>query len=205
MCEPATIATLAFTAVSSLASIKAQSDQVDTENARQTENYRLQQIEADRAYAIQANQETSALMQQDIANSKELTESQRQKTAASSTSIVSAGEAGVSGLSLDMLLGDFERSEANYADATKQQFEFDSQAVKDRMDGLSATRDSRINAARPKLKAKPSYLTVVGNVAGAYVGSKGGQAQMNSMFKKPPTTPTRVYQNASPFDYNNDR
>jgi len=188
MCDP-TIIGVALSAASTLMTIKSESDQADIENQRQEDNFAAQKVAADAAYANAANQETTAIMQRDIANSREVTESQKEATKAAGTATVSAGEAGVSGVSLDHLLGDFKRTEAQFADATSQQFEFDQQATLDSLDGHIATRANRINSARPEPVAKPSYLAGALKIAGSAIGNKDFRKGVNGMFSSPAPSP----------------
>lgn len=189
MCEPATIASLALSAASAGLTIKGQRDQASIEEAEQERVYEETQEAAKRDFALKANQETTALLQRDVENSREITDTQKQKLQAQATAKVSAGEAGVAGVSLDALLGDFERSEAAFADATRQQFEFDKLASEDAMMGHAATAQNRINAATPKTVHKPSYAGGMLRIAGKAVTSDAFKNQ----FDKPKETNTNKF------------
>ena len=62
--------------------------------------------------------------QERIAAAKRIQEAQRASRAALSKSVVSAGEAGVSGVSVDALEGDIQRETAEFTFGTQQQLEF---------------------------------------------------------------------------------
>jgi Fe-S cluster assembly iron-binding protein IscA len=59
--------------------------------------------------------------QEQIAAAQKMSESARKATEARSTARVSAGESGVAGLSVDALINDLTRQEAEYSFATQQQ------------------------------------------------------------------------------------
>lgn len=183
MCEPATIASLALSAASAGLTIKGQRDQASIQEAEQERVFAETQEAAKRDFALKANQETTALLQRDVENSREITDTQKQKLQAQATAKVSAGEAGVAGVSLDALLGDFERSDAAFADATRQQFEFDKLASEDAMMGHAATAQNRIIQATPKTVHKPSFAGGLLRIAGEAVTSDAFKNQ----FDKPNT------------------
>lgn len=114
MCEPISIGmALASTASSIVGQQQAAKAQARSQaNASTAERQRyLQEVSSMR---IQQGQEQ-------VAAAQRIQESTRKAREARSTARVSAGEAGVAGLSVDALINDLTREEASYNFATQQQ------------------------------------------------------------------------------------
>ena len=95
--------------------------------------------------------------QEEVAAAQRVNESARKAREARATARVSAGEAGVAGLSVDALINDLTREEANYNFATQQQLQMNDVGRSMELDnaGLSFTNNMlRIN--RPI--EQPNYL-----------------------------------------------
>jgi hypothetical protein len=95
--------------------------------------------------------------QEQVAAAQRIQESTRKAREARSTARVSAGEAGVAGLSVDALINDLTREEANYRFATNQQLQMNDVNRTMQLDqaGLGFTNNMlRIN--RPI--EQPNYL-----------------------------------------------
>jgi len=116
MCDPVTIG-IAMSAASAGTQVMGQRQQAKTQakvqaNASAAERQRyLQEVSSMR---IQQGQEQ-------VAAAQRIQESTRKAREARSTARVSAGEAGVAGLSVDALINDLTREEASYNFATQQQ------------------------------------------------------------------------------------
>jgi hypothetical protein len=105
--------------------------------------------------------------QEEVAAAQRVNESARKAREARATARVSAGEAGVAGLSVDALINDLTREEANYNFATQQQLQMNDVGRSMQLDnaGLSFTNNMlRIN--RPI--EKPDYLGAA--ISGAQTG-----------------------------------
>ena len=105
--------------------------------------------------------------QEEVAAAQRVNESARKAREARATARVSAGEAGVAGLSVDALINDLTREEANYNFATQQQLQMNDVGRSMQLDnaGLSFTNNMlRIN--RPI--EKPDYLGAA--LSGAQTG-----------------------------------
>ena len=105
--------------------------------------------------------------QEEVAAAQRIQESTRKAREARATARVSAGEAGVAGLSVDALINDLTREEANYNFATQQQLQMNDVGRSMQLDnaGLSFTNNMlRIN--RPI--EKPDYLGAA--ISGAQTG-----------------------------------
>ena len=105
--------------------------------------------------------------QEEVAAAQRIQESTRKAREARATARVSAGEAGVAGLSVDALINDLTREEANYNFATQQQLQMNDVGRSMQLDnaGLSFTNNMlRIN----KPIEQPDYLGAA--ISGAQTG-----------------------------------
>ena len=105
--------------------------------------------------------------QEEVAAAQRVNESARKAREARATARVSAGEAGVAGLSVDALINDLTREEANYNFATQQQLQMSdvNRTLQLGDAGLGFTNNMlRIN----KPIAKPDYLGAT--ISGAQTG-----------------------------------
>ncbi|MFN4278305.1 MAG: hypothetical protein ACK4FJ_18585 [Ferrovibrio sp.] len=88
---------------------------------------------------------------------------------ARATARVAAGEAGVSGLSVDQLIADYYDRELTAKDRINQQTEWKSQQIANQMSGVKAQGDDRINSQR--MKAGPSFFDAGLRIVGAGIDS----------------------------------
>ena len=105
--------------------------------------------------------------QEEVAAAQRIQESTRKAREARATARVSAGEAGVAGLSVDALINDLTREEANYNFATQQQLQMNDVGRSMQLEnaGLGFTNNMlRIN----KPIEKPDYLGAA--ISGAQTG-----------------------------------
>ena len=105
--------------------------------------------------------------QEEVAAAQRVNESARKAREARATARVSAGEAGVAGLSVDALINDLTREEANYNFATQQQLQMNDVGRSMQLEnaGLGFTNNMlRIN----KPIEKPDYLGAT--ISGAQTG-----------------------------------
>ena len=105
--------------------------------------------------------------QEEVAAAQRVNESARKAREARATARVSAGEAGVAGLSVDALINDLTREEANYNFATQQQLQMNDVGRSMQLEnaGLGFTNNMlRIN----KHIEKPDYLGAA--LSGAQTG-----------------------------------
>ncbi len=80
---------------------------------------------------------------------------------ASSTARVAAGEAGVAGVSVDLLLDDLQREQGEFADSVEQNLEITQRQVERQIRGAGARRNSRVNAVQA-----PSFLSTALRIGG---------------------------------------
>jgi len=163
MCDPVTLTALALGAASAGSQVVGQRQMAKTQakvqaNASAAERQRyLQEVSSMR---VQQGQE-------EVAAAQRVNESARKAREARATARVSAGEAGVAGLSVDALINDLTKQEAEFNFATQQQLQMNDVGRSMQLEnaGLSFTNNMlRIN--RPI--EKPNYLGAT--ISGAQTG-----------------------------------
>lgn len=165
MCEPTTltVAAIGIAAASAASSVYAQQQQAKASE----KSAEAAQKNANRSFLLSSQASNERLAQEQAKTTAELTDVQRQRQRAEATAKVAAGEAGVSGLSVDALLGDFRREEAVYRDRTLQNLDFQRQQQELEKQGFDATRQSRINQANSQVSARPSFAGAALRIGGA--------------------------------------
>lgn len=144
MCEALTMmaASFAIGAVQTVTGFVGAQQQADAQNQRVKQNQEAAQESLRREYEqaqtreIQ-EEEAAAVQKQDIA---------REARAARASTLVAAGEGGVSGLSVDNLLADVYQQESTSFDRIDQNTGFMSDNLKYEMRGLKAKAQDRINS-----------------------------------------------------------
>jgi hypothetical protein len=127
MCEPASaiaLTSLAVGVASSYAQYQSQANYANQQGEAQAQAIRdqqayqqkLQQLEVQRSMT-EANAIRTRQLQEQQAMSRERQKVSQAGTAQRASGLVSAGEAGVSGLSVDALLADFKMQELNYQES----------------------------------------------------------------------------------------
>ncbi len=172
MCEMMTIATAIQVAGTAYQAYSAD-QQVDAQNkfakAQAKEGGRL----ANESFINQAGQAHLADSQASEAASTELIENTKRAAEARSTARVSAGEAGVSGVSVDALLNDFYDQEATYSQGVQRQLELGREQTSMDLKGFRSNALDRSNSFRSPALQRPSYLaagiTAGGQVANGYI------------------------------------
>lgn len=150
MCEPTTI--MALQIASAAGSVIAQQQAADAQsdaNMRQYQNTM-------RSYAANVNQ-TNLMAEQERENAMQRMEENNMKARASmSTARVASGEAGVSGLSVDALLGDLSGKQSRYNTSTMTNLSRANSAIELKRENVYADAASVINGL--KTPAAPDYL-----------------------------------------------
>lgn len=174
MCEPATLAmaltglSIVTSAASGVVNYMGQARQAATQAAYQqqlvqsrdeqiTENNQL----ANESFLQQARQVNYRLQEEDEKASQDIQQVQREAAQARATARVSAGEAGVSGLSVENLFADFYRQEAAYRDSVRRNRQFGRLQAKEDIKGLRAQAQGRIASLRPYLPepvVRPNFM-----------------------------------------------
>jgi len=161
MCEATTllaIASIASATTGVIAQEQAASAQ-EASNQRQYEN-------TVRAYSANVNQ-TNLMAEQERAGAmQKLEENNMNARAAQSTATVAAGESGISGLSVDALLGDLSGKQNRYNTSVMTNLDSANSAIQNKRDNVYADAASTINGL--KTPAMPDYAGAALKIAGAY-------------------------------------
>ena len=127
-----------------------------------------QQAKAQQAYndqqaknameAYKANLEQTNMMQsqEHAAATQKINENNRAAEAAKATALVSAGESGISGLSVDALLANLSGDQARYNESVNQNYENASMAIDNQRTNAQVNAASQINSL--KTPQAPDYL-----------------------------------------------
>ncbi|NPU64597.1 hypothetical protein HL667_06270 [Bradyrhizobium sp. 83012] len=158
---------------SAIVGYAAQKQAADEQNAYYARNARAAQIAAVNQYANEQNQ----IIQKRNAASQQVDETHRAALQARSTARVAAGEAGVTGLSVDALINDYYGREGRRVDSIDQNYEMDRDYMRANMESTRAQAEQRINSV--KQAAEPSFADaairiVTGITSGAVNMAKGG-------------------------------
>lgn len=189
MCSPTAATGIGLQAVSSIFATKAARDQaVRDQNANNklvnetrlsaTENTRraLQDLDA-----RQLEEMLAAANQQD--------QNTRAGNVSKSTAIVAAGEAGVTGNSVDELLNDVVNQTGRNRMATNTNSDItQAQLVRNR-EATVAGGLSEFNSVQPKKFNKPSYLAGILGIAPAAIGAVDSYQDQQARLKTPAATP----------------
>ncbi len=172
MCEPVTImtaltiATTAYQAYSTDQNVKAQN-----KYAKQSaiEGSKL----ANASFINESNQANLRTSQESEAASTQLTTSAKEAAKARATARVSAGESGVSGVSVDALISDFYDQEAGYSEGVKRNLELGKDQTQAELMGFRSNALDRSLSYRQPLAARPSYAAT-----GLQIAGQAGQGYM---------------------------
>lgn len=181
MCPPAIIASVALGAAQAGMSIIGQQQQAKTQEKMQKN--------ASLAEQQRHLQEMSAMRlrerQEKVAAAQGIQQSTKKAREARATARVSAGESGVAGLSVDALINDLTRQEAEYSFSVQQQQQFN-QVNRDLafQDGAMQSRMNLLSINKPI--AQPNYLGAVldGAQTGMSAYSFGSDSGLNDAINK---------------------
>ncbi len=142
MCDPITMVAAALGTAQTVTGYIGERQAAAAQNAMARENQKAANANLVREYAdVQTRQiqeeDAAAVQKQDIS---------REARAARATTMAAAGEAGVSGLSVDALLADVYGKEATAKDRISQNSGFTTSNLTREMDGLKAKAQDRINS-----------------------------------------------------------
>ncbi|WP_299316649.1 hypothetical protein [uncultured Halomonas sp.] len=161
MCEPTT-ALLVLTAASTAAGLYGQQQQAKAQNAYNDQQAK-NTMEAYRANLAQTNLMQS---QEQAAASQKINENNRAAEAAKAKALVSAGESGISGLSVDALLADLSGEQSRYNESVNQNYENASMAIDNQRKNVQINAASQINQL--KTPQSPDYLGAALRIGQAY-------------------------------------
>lgn len=159
MCNPTAIAVMQIaSAVGGVVAQQQASDGQAAANQRQYENTM-------RAYAANVNQTNLEQQQEREASMQKLEENNIRARAASSHAAVAAGEAGVSGLSVDAIMSDIGTKQGRYNNSVVTNYQRAEGAIANQRENIYANAASTINGL--KTPAMPDYLGATLKIAQA--------------------------------------
>lgn len=180
-------------------------------NARNQEAQMRAQEAAIAANAALANRnymEQTKALQERQRQSDEVAANKQQDVAvagaqARSTALTAAGEAGVSGLSVNALLDDFTRQEVDYRFQSSTQLGYEHDQTQNDIEAAQITAEGRTQSMKPYQYQEQSYNPVqfpslLG--AGLRLGADVGSRALSAYNKKPSTPETDVPRYQSPSD-----
>lgn len=170
MCDPVTSAILGFAA--SAASTVVGYEQQVAAAEQQNEYYVANAKRANESAKQQYAQTQQRMLQEQATAAQDKQDAAREGRAAQATALVSAGESGVAGLSVDALLREFTSRTSNYKDRVDQQTEWSMAQLNNEMKGIKAQADDRINSVQRA--AKPSFFDAGLRIATAGLDSYSG-------------------------------
>lgn len=172
MCEPTTILAIASVA-STVASVSAQSQAASAQSAANQRQYENTM----RARNANINQTNLMQQQEREAGSQKLEQNNMAARAAKSTATVSAGENGISGLSVDALISDLGTKQNRFNSSVQTNFDNSTMAIANQRENIDINAASQINSL--KTPAMPDYFGAALRI---------GNAVYNGYNNKPPST-----------------
>lgn len=136
---------------------------------QQNQFYRENAARANKAAQEQMFQTQQRMFQEQEAAAEEKIDTMREARAAKATAEVAAGEAGVSGLSVDALLREFSITESRHNERTDRNTEWAMDQLQDEIRGIRANAEDRINSVQRA--AKPSFFNT-----GLTIAAKGAES-----------------------------
>jgi hypothetical protein len=137
---------------STVAGVEGQRQQAKAQNAYNNQQAK-NAMEAYKANIAQTNLKQS---QEHAAATQKINENNRAAEAAKATALVSAGESGISGLSVDALLANLSGEQARYNESVNQNYQNASMAIDNQRTNAQVEAASQINSL--KTPQSPDYL-----------------------------------------------
>ena len=170
MCNAA--AMFALNVASTVAGVEGQRQEAKAQNA-----YNDQQAKnAMEAYKANLAQTNLMQSQEHAAATQKVNENNRAAEAAKAKALVSAGESGISGLSVDTLLADLSGEQARYNESVNQNYQNASLAIDNQRTNAQVTAASQINSL--KTPKSPDYLGAALRIGTAYDDYKNPQVKI---------------------------
>jgi hypothetical protein len=150
----------------------AQQKAADDQNAYYAANAKAAQMAAVNQYANEQN----AIIQKRNAASQNVEETHVAAMRARGTAWAAAGEAGVTGLSVDSLIDDYYGREGRRVDSIDQNYEMDRDYMRAQMESTRAQAEQRINSVRQA--SEPSFADAAIRIVGGIAGGLGNMTKM---------------------------
>ncbi|MBY5849793.1 hypothetical protein HFN51_04375 [Rhizobium leguminosarum] len=161
MCDPISLAGFAIGAASQVTSYMAASQEAQTQN-KLAENNR---IEANHAAADQYAAIQERMLQEKAAAGRELEGANKQAAQARATASVTTGEAGITGISADSLIADYNAQQGQFERTNEQNLKMTQDGLRDQLRGVKSQAEGRINSVQKV--AKPSFAPFAIGIAGS--------------------------------------
>ncbi|WP_127702632.1 hypothetical protein [Sinorhizobium medicae] len=162
------VAQFAMSAASAVVGYQAEQSQYEA----QRQNYENNRIAANKAAVGQYATSQNKQLQEAKATSQELQNTNREALQARSTANVAAGEAGVTGLSVDALINDYYGQEGRYERTLSNNYQMQADYLRGEMEGVQAQAEGRINSVDQG--QKPSFAGAAIRILGGGLDALGG-------------------------------
>lgn len=199
MCEPATIiavSALALSAASTYANYEAQTEQAKRMNAYQDAAYAANKENATIAYNADSALLNRRQREEEEAAAEGKLKDRMQAEKLKAQAVTSAGEANISGLSVDRLLSGIERDALNNEGTINRNLESTKNQAEAQKEVLKANFRSSVASVNPGLYQGPSGLATGLAIGGQVLnGISSSSALKDSFFGQKPTggtQPTRI-------------
>lgn len=159
--------------MSTMMAQSAEQDKVDEENQRRRDLAIRTRNEADRSARLELEQVANRESEEAIARSIEGTKARKDSLRASAAAKVSASEGGVSGVSVDALINDYNRNFAEFNHQLDITEEFQRRQSRYDTDVVDHKRQSRYDNSTPSYLDGPSAMGAIGGLAGSAIGAYG--------------------------------
>lgn len=182
MC-PVTLSVVAIAATLAATVVQQQSARsaADAQEAFQNARFEQTQANANASFFAQAAAENLRIQQTAEATAQRVQDTNKQRARAQSAAIVTAGESGVSGISVDALLGEFDRTAALRNEAARRNFGFSELQAEKSKEGFAAQAAGRAISALPSPVNRPSDLAFGLNI-GSQLIAGGNQLRGQGAF-----------------------
>ncbi|MBY5581859.1 hypothetical protein [Rhizobium leguminosarum] len=174
MCDPISLASFAIGAAGQVSSFMSASQEAETQN-KLAENNR---IEANRAAADQYASIQERMLQEKAAAGRELETANKDAAKARATASVTSGEAGVTGISVDSLLADYNAQQGQFERTNAQNLKMTQDGLRDQLKSVKANAEGRINSVQKV--AKPSLAPFVIGIAGSGLDAYTAKIKRNT-------------------------
>lgn len=165
MCDPISLAGFAIGAASQVTSFMSASSQAKTQN-QLAENNR---IEANKAAADQYAQIQERMLQEKAAAGRDLEDANVTTAKARGTAQVTSGEVGITGITVDSLIADYNAQQGKFERTNEQNLKMTQDQLRANLDGVKSQAESRINSVQKA--AKPSFLPYAIGIASSGLDS----------------------------------
>ena len=180
MCPPVVVAVagLAISAASAAMSYVQGQNAAKAQSQAYQQQYQQNTQSAQKAAVQQYAAVDQRMLQEQAAADVEKDQSALEARKAAATTRVAAGEAGISGLSVDALLSDIYGQSAKYNDQVDQNTEWTAQQLQREKEGVKAQTVDRINSVQKPTIQRPNFIDLGLRIGGAAVNSYSSYKQM---------------------------